>query len=451
MLEQAAEAYRAGQLEQAETHARRACEADWSDEQAVLMYSGLLLHRQATPEAEVMLRKALSEGLESGPAKANLALCCGRLKKHAEAAELAREVSESQPSLVSAWNTLGAALLALKKPRQVEAEMQKALAIHKDHPALTLLLANARRDMDQHESAEEAYRTFDRQAVDLLRRAEELTLAGRVAEAEHQYRQILAARPQDSAAHAGLGRLLLRLERTDEAIAALEKAVRIEPADSVSRHFIGIAKGSPPRTAEPAYVRALFDDYADNFDDNLTGALGYRIPEEIADRLREEQADLSEVLDLGCGTGLVANALNGQFGAIDGVDLSAEMLRQAERSGWYRTLILDDIVDFFRSREQRYTTVVAADVMIYVGDFERLLKPLAQAIRPGGFFAFSIELNEGAAWSLNPKTGRYQHYPDAIDKLLINHGFAVASWTTTTIRQELDERIPGAIGLAERL
>jgi len=113
-------------------------------------------------------------------------------------------------------------------------------------------------------------------------------------------------------------------------------------------------------------------------------------------------------------------------------------------------LTLDDIVDFFRSQEQQYTTVVAADVMIYVGDFERLLEPLAQAIRPGGFFAFSIELNEGAAWSLNPKTGRYQHHPDAIDPLLSNHGFAAASWTMTTIRQELAERIPGAIGLARR-
>lgn len=449
-MQQAADAYRAGELARAETLAEKVCEADASNEQAVLILSGLLLHRKATAEAEILLRRARSAGLDSAPAGANLALCLSRQGKHAEASELARTVTEAQPSLVSAWNTLGAALLALNEPAEAEDQILRGLAVHPEQPALTLLLGHARRAQQRDEEAEESYRQFDRSGRQLVEQAELLTLSGRYVEAEHQFRQLVATQPRNPSAHAGLGRLLLRQDKPQEALFSLQRAQELDPSDGTIRHFLGVAEERPSDQANSDYVRALFDEYAGEFDSSLVDTLGYRIPEEMARCLLDNNADLSEVLDLGCGTGLMARALAGHYQAMDGVDLSGKMLDLARRDGRYRELIQADVVTFAQSRPSAYTSVLAADVLVYVGELNRLLAPLARAIRPGGVFAFSIELNDGAAWSLNPQTGRYQHHPNAVDRLLENHGFASADWTMTTIRQELSQRIPGAIGLARR-
>ncbi len=451
LLRQAADAYRSGRIEQAESLANQACQADPSDEQAVLMYSGLLLHRRANEAAEAILIEALSAGLDSGPAKANLALCWSRLDRHAEAAVLAREVTESEPSLVSAWNALAAALLAMGQPEQAELALEQALAVHPDHPALMLLMGHASSAQKKANEADASYRVFDRKAMELARQAESLTLSGRLVEAEHQYRQLVAIQPSNAAAHAGLGRLLLRMARPDEAIAPLGEAIRLNPEDHSSQHFLGLAKGEPAARAHPAYVRALFDDYAEDFDDSLTKDLGYRIPEEMAARLIDYRADLGEVLDLGCGTGLMAEALADRFAAMDGVDLSPKMLRLAEQRGRYRKLHREEIVHFLGRQAQQWTTILAADVLVYIGDLAEFARHLSNRLRPEGWFSFSIELSESEPCLLNPATGRFQHHPDAVDQILLANGFASPRWTMTTIRQESGQRIAGAIGLAQRL
>ena len=447
----AAAAYRAGDPALAEKLARDACEADPQDESAALLLSGLLLHRHEAREAAEFLRRLLSAGLASAAAKSNLALCYSRLGEHAEAADWARQACREKPSLVSAWNVLGNALLAVGDPVAAEAELLQGLSTNPDHPALILLLGHARRVQGRETEAVSSYRRFEAASDRLLEEAEAMALSGRLVEAEHRYRQLVQAQPANAAAHAGLGRALLRLDRTEEAVGALSRALKLQPNDPASRHFLRVARGEPAAGAEPAYVKSLFDSYADKFDRSLVDDLGYRIPGELAEILRGCNGDLSEVVDLGCGTGLVAKALAEDAVAIDGVDLSPRMLAIARGSERYRNLFEADVVDFLQTSATTYTTAIAADVLVYVGDLNPLLAALARRLRAGGCFAFSIELAEGDAWSLNAKTGRYQHSPAAVDVMLSEHGFAPAEWTITTIRSELSARIPGAIGVCQRM
>jgi predicted TPR repeat methyltransferase len=127
------------------------------------------------------------------------------------------------------------------------------------------------------------------------------------------------------------------------------------------------------------------------------------------------------------------------------------MLAIARDSDRYRKLYEADLVEFLQTSATTYATAIAADVLVYAGDLNRFLPALARRLRAGGCFAFSIELAEGDAWSLNAKTGRYQHNPAAVDRMLREHGFAPAAWTMTTIRSELSSRIPGAIGVSWRM
>src|SRR5207253_11405772 len=87
----------------------------------------------------------------------------------------------------------------------------------------------------------------------------------------------------------------------------------------------------------PGYVRSLFDQYASNFDRALVEGLGYRGPALLRDALsaavaaRRRPFHVARAIDLGCGTGLVAEALHAHCGTIVGVDLSPAMAAAARR------------------------------------------------------------------------------------------------------------------------
>ena len=86
-----------------------------------------------------------------------------------------------------------------------------------------------------------------------------------------------------------------------------------------------------------AYVARLFDDYAWRFDKHLIKNLGYRAPALIAEALSAVAPDrrFALALDLGCGTGLMGEALRGRVDRLTGVDLSAAMIAKARERGVY--------------------------------------------------------------------------------------------------------------------
>ncbi|MCF6231541.1 MAG: methyltransferase domain-containing protein [Rhodobacteraceae bacterium] len=96
---------------------------------------------------------------------------------------------------------------------------------------------------------------------------------------------------------------------------------------------------------DKAYVkqdaRQLYDRWADSYDAEV-GDNGYATPGRCAMALRAYMPDQTlPILDFGCGTGLSGLALRlAGFSAIDGIDLSADMLKQAAGKGLYRTLTL---------------------------------------------------------------------------------------------------------------
>ncbi|WP_299686869.1 methyltransferase domain-containing protein [uncultured Tateyamaria sp.] len=90
---------------------------------------------------------------------------------------------------------------------------------------------------------------------------------------------------------------------------------------------------------DAASTRALYDDWAASYEAEVS-ANGYATPSRCADALKAHVNDLTApILDFGCGTGLSGLALKlAGFDAIDGVDLSAEMLTEAGTKGVYRDL-----------------------------------------------------------------------------------------------------------------
>ncbi len=86
-------------------------------------------------------------------------------------------------------------------------------------------------------------------------------------------------------------------------------------------------------------TRALYDAWSASYEDEV-GEHGYATPGRCARALAGLMTDLNTpVLDFGCGTGLSGAALHAAgFTTIDGVDLSADMLKEAAAKGIYRSL-----------------------------------------------------------------------------------------------------------------
>jgi predicted TPR repeat methyltransferase len=202
------------------------------------------------------------------------------------------------------------------------------------------------------------------------------------------------------------------------------------------------------------YIRDLFDRYAAKFERHLVEELEYQVPGKLVDMIAEsgEQA-FGQALDLGCGTGLVAQALSDRLAVCDGVDLSPKMLTLAAQKGIYRSLIEGDVVSLLQSPTGPgwdYDLVTAGDVFIYIGEIGSVLNGLHALMRPGGLFAFSIETHPNGGSALQP-SGRFSHSADYVRNTATGSGFSVEGSDQLIIRKERGQPVPGMIFALRRL
>lgn len=92
---------------------------------------------------------------------------------------------------------------------------------------------------------------------------------------------------------------------------------------------------------------AIYDDWSENYDEDLTDEWGYIAPQLSVQALEEVCTDKTiSIMDLGCGTGLVGVQLSkAGYTTFDGTDISQGMLDQAAAKAIYRTLTRSDLTE----------------------------------------------------------------------------------------------------------
>lgn len=148
--------------------------------------------------------------------------------------------------------------------------------------------------------------------------------------------------------------------------------------------------------ATPDDNRLFYDDFAGIYDDEFAEVYGYICHIGVAEMLCSIQPGRGPVLDVGCGTGLVGEALaSAGFGQIDGVDLSAEMLQvagskqRAEGGSLYRSLLEVDLTEPFEP-EQRWESIVSAGTFTHGHLGPDVLAGLVHLGTPGAAFAIGV-------------------------------------------------------------
>lgn len=133
---------------------------------------------------------------------------------------------------------------------------------------------------------------------------------------------------------------------------------------TVDTHTTLLARARGSR--DKAGCTALYAQWASTYNADLADASeNYVAPVLVAQAaLKFEGHVRGAILDAGCGTGLVGEALaRGGARTIDGIDLSPAMLRVAEHTGVYRTLDQCDLTEKLAMSDGIY------DMVTCVGTF----------------------------------------------------------------------------------
>lgn len=272
-------------------------------------------------------------------------------------------------------------------------------------------------------------------------------------EAESHWRALLEQDPNDAHALLWLGICLIALERRDEALQALQHARNVGGSNPSLEFNLALAGGKTPPEQPNEIVRELFDGYAARFDQHLVGGLKYGVPRLVAQLIMQREGAV-DVLDLGCGTGLLGVYLGIEHfaGTLVGVDLSQKMLDQAATHNVYRELRCADLRHELASADSAFDVVAANDVFVYVGDVTEIIPAAFRVLRPGGALIFSCEtaLPHEPALVLRASR-RYAHSQDSIESLCRNAGFSSIAFTHLDLRHEANQPIAGYLAVAEKI
>jgi predicted TPR repeat methyltransferase len=200
----------------------------------------------------------------------------------------------------------------------------------------------------------------------------------------------------------------------------------------------------PPEHPPEAYVRGLFDHYADRFEKELVETLGYRAPWLIAAALDAVRPGgrYAHGIDLGCGTGLMAEVLGARVGRHIGCDLSPEMTARAAPR--FAEVMTGDVVDCLLARPERFDLVTAADVFVYVGALDAVFAAVRDRLAPGGLMAFTVEDEPTGALTLRPSL-RYAHGEGYVRRMAEEHGFEVKRVERAVLRMDRGEGVRGLV------
>ena len=343
--------------------------------------------------------------------------------KHREAIVLMLKALERNPYYVDAWSNLAIAFYEERDLERAEKCCRRALELS---PEFVNAWANLGMTLNARERFEEALAAW-----------------------EHA----LASAPAIMRSVAiPYGQLLYKVDRIPEALEFYRRWSAASPEDPIPQHMLAASGGGElPARASDAYVRTIFDDFADSFDRSLE-QLQYRAPQMLVNALTASgwlpRASALGILDIGCGTGLCGPLLRPLARRLVGVDLSPKMLSKAAARGVYEQLNCGELSEWLASCRETFDVAVAADVLCYFGDLSDVFTRIRTVLAPGGCFACSLEraaeAETEAPYVLRPH-GRYQHARGYVEALLAAAGFERVSLSEETLRYERRAAVTGVV------
>lgn len=445
------------QTAKAEKYCLRSLELQPGSAQARFNLANAFQAQGKLAEAEVEYEAALKLEPSMVAGWSMLAQARVGLNKLAEAKVAATRALTLAPRMGEAYFTLGSIAEALGEREQARDHFRQAAELLPRLPDAHLGLGRALFNLGDYAGATKSYQavvTLDPAAIRAhFMMGQCFNELGLLEGAVNCYRRVVELNRDHLRAHYSIALILANLGRHEEAAIHLAEVLRINPADDQAKHLLAAYRGQTTSTAPAAYVSTLFDGIADTFDEKLVDELGYRIPENLHDMVSQivmPHPGSLDVIDLGCGTGLCAPLFRAMARTLRGVDLSPRMIDKARERALYDTLEIADVVFSLASKTAAWDLAISTDVFIYVGELREVFAACANALRPGGMFAFSIESGDDVDTFVLRSTGRYAHASSYIRGLAADTGFREIERRDVVVRKDSEQDINGYLFVLQR-
>ena len=477
-----------GKLKEAERACTRAIFLNSKYAIAYYNLGNIFKDQNKLKQATEAFQKAISINPDYMDALNNLGIVLQTQGKMKEALECFTKVLQKNPNSVSAQFNIGNFLKEQGDFSKAIESFKKALILNPKYAEAHYNMGNALKEKGDLKEALKAFR----QAVSLkplFVRAHHnmgnvLVSLNELDHAAEAYKTVISVEPSHVKAYINLGSVLKNLGKFDAALAAYKKARAIEPKNAMiynnlgntfreqgkpkdaienyeksiyyepdnptAKHMIAALKGENTSTAPKEYVERLFDDCAGWFEKSLVNKLRYEVPKTVVNIVQNQLgiSDLGTVLDLGCGTGLLGVEIREYCEKLEGVDLSASMLQEAQKKNIYDKIDQFDIIEYLALETLDFDYYFSLDVFIYVGDLSEIFRLLKSRSQKKGKLIFSTEHTEKDGFFLET-TGRYSHSKKYIEKLCREHNYEFLHFSMTNLRKENNITILGGIYVLE--
>ncbi len=422
--------------------------------------AALQLHRGGSlAEAEMLYRRILQALQHNLDALHFLGLLCHQQNRRSEAGELIRRIIAQDPQNADAHNNLGNVMEGAGELSQAEACYRSAISLRPDHASAHNNLGVVLMAQQRAAEAVSAYRRAIALAADSAdfryNLGNALRKSGELDAAAAAYRKAVELKPDHAGAWQGLARTLTQAGRREEAAAVFEEWLAADPGNPVVRFLRAAFLGQDlPDRAPAAFVQQVFDEMAEGYDAHLLENLDYRAHKLLMDAIvgvLPPPAATLDILDAGCGTGLCGPLLRPYARHLTGVDLAPAMLATAAGRKVYDDLINAELAAFLGRKPVTYDLIFSADTLCYFGELEAVFSAAANALKPGGFLAFTLEDggDDSLRWQLNPH-GRYAHSRSYAASVVAAAGFALHMLDSEVLRTEGKQPVTGHLLIAEK-
>jgi len=162
-------------------------------------------------------------------------------------------------------------------------------------------------------------------------------------------------------------------------------------------------------------LMSAYDEWAGDYEKDLDD-FGYRAPLESVGRFLKYVPASAEIMDAGCGTGLVGYLLS-ENGCenISGLDYSEKMLTEAHKKNIYKELFHADLTRDIDIQPDSYDALICVGTFTYGHVHSDAFDRIADIVKPGGYIVFTVR--EGAYEELEYRKKMVQMEYDGVWEL----------------------------------
>lgn len=416
LIKKAVSKYKQGKYHDAQNYYLKILKKDPNHLDANYLLGTLFAEQGQFKESILYLQKAAEINPSSPVVQCNLGNVCFLEKQYSKAESYFLRALQLDQNLVEAYVGLGGIWDVMGKDVEAIYECyQKALALNphiaKVHQAIGVLLI----------------RVGNTDALVHLEQAMQLN-------------------PDLKGIYKDFGLALLQVDRLEESADMFRKAIQKNSDDNCSAYYLCVAeRREPDIEVRSAYVQGEFDMYAEKFEQQLVGVLGYNIPSQAREMLESiyvQNLHFTCAVDLGCGTGLSGDVFRDIVDTFVGVDIAEQMIVKAKDRGCYDDLFQGDISSFFDSTSYLFDLFLATDVVVYLGELDKFMKGVLKKSKPGALLVFSTERSFSDDITLQ-NTGRYAHSQGYLHTLASKFDCSIVTEKHVPVRKEHGQWIMG--------